>query len=64
VPGRSQHLLAEGENVIGVATAKYGTPHAWRAVADANGLDDPLRVRSGRMLHLPGPSELGQEVAT
>ncbi|MFL6124711.1 hypothetical protein [Actinophytocola sp.] len=64
VPGRSQHLLADGENVIGVATAKYGTPHAWRAVAEANGLDDPLRVRSGRVLHLPGPSELGQEVAT
>lgn len=64
VPGRSQHLVAEGENVIGVATAKYGTPHAWRAVAEANGLDDPLRVRSGRVLHLPGPSELGQEVAT
>jgi len=64
VPGRSQHLLADGENVIGLATEKYGTPHAWRAVAEANGLDDPLRVRSGRLLHLPGPSELGQEVAT
>lgn len=64
VPGRSQHLLADGENVIGVATTKYGTPHAWRAVAEANGLDDPLRVRSGRVLHLPGPSELGEEVAT
>lgn len=64
VPGRSQHMLADGENVIGVATEKYGTPHAWRAVAEANGLDDPLRVRSGRVLHLPGPSELGQEVAT
>jgi hypothetical protein len=51
-------VLADGENVIGVATEKYGAPSAWRAVAQANGIDDPLRVRPGQMLHLPGPSEL------
>jgi hypothetical protein len=64
VPGRSRHLLADGESVVGVATAKYGTPNAWRAVARANGLDDPLRVRSGQMLHLPGPTELDVEADT
>jgi nucleoid-associated protein YgaU len=58
VPGRSRHVLADGENVIGVATEKYGAPSAWRAVAQANGIDDPLRVRPGQVLHLPGPSEL------
>ena len=58
VPGRSRHVLADGENVIGVATEKYGLPGAWRAVAQANGIDDPLRVRPGQMLHLPGPGEL------
>jgi nucleoid-associated protein YgaU len=51
-------VLADGENVIGVATEKYGAPSAWRAVAQANGIDDPLRVHPGQVLHLPGPSEL------
>ncbi|MDI5979520.1 LysM peptidoglycan-binding domain-containing protein [Amycolatopsis magusensis] len=61
IPGRSKHVLTQGENVVRVATRTYGSPAAWRAVAEANDLDDPLRVRPGRELHLPGPGELGHE---
>ncbi|OLR92394.1 LysM peptidoglycan-binding domain-containing protein [Actinokineospora bangkokensis] len=64
IPGRGKHVLTQGEDVVRVATQAYGTPAAWRAVAEANGIDDPLRVRPGRVLHLPAPTELGQEVPT
>jgi nucleoid-associated protein YgaU len=55
VPGRSKHVLTQGENVVQVATGAYGSPDAWRTVAEANGLDDPLRLKPGRTLVLPAP---------
>jgi hypothetical protein len=56
--GRAAHTVVAGENLIGLATAAYGTPHSWRAVAEANGLDDPLRLPPGRRLYLPSREEL------
>ena len=56
VPGRATHTLSQGENVVQIANRAYGSPNAWRAVAEANGIDDPLRVRPGRTLSLP-PAE-------
>jgi len=53
VPGRAKHLVSQGENVVQIATKAYGSPNAWRRVAEANGIDDPLRVRPGRTLALP-----------
>lgn len=55
VPGRSKHVLTQGENLVQVATRAYGSPNAWRVVAEANELDDPLRVKPGRTLALPAP---------
>lgn len=57
-PGRTKHVVTAGENVVRIANQSYGTPTAWRAVAEANGLDDPLRIKPGRLLYLPGPGEL------
>jgi nucleoid-associated protein YgaU len=56
--GRAAHTVVAGENLIGLATTAYGTPHSWRAVAEANGLDDPLRLPPGRRLYLPSRAEL------
>jgi nucleoid-associated protein YgaU len=56
--GRASHTVVAGESLIGVATATYGTPRSWRAVAEANGLDDPLRLTPGRQLYLPSREEL------
>lgn len=56
-PGRTKHVVTAGENLIRIATRSYGSPQAWRAVAEANRIDDPLRVRPGALLDLPGPSE-------
>ncbi len=60
-PGRTRHVVTAGETVVRIANQSYGTPLAWRAVAEANGLDDPLRVKPGVLLDLPGVSELEQQ---
>ena len=36
-----------------------GWPKAWHGVHKA--LDDPLRIRPGRVLYLPNPGELAEE---
>jgi hypothetical protein len=59
LPGRKAHVVGEGENLQTIATATYGRPGLWRKIADVNGIDDPMRVRVGSTIYLPGPSELG-----
>jgi nucleoid-associated protein YgaU len=58
VPGRRAHVMRQGETLQSLATATYGRPQHWRAIAEANGIDDPLRVRPGRYVRLPAPDEL------
>lgn len=58
LPGRTKHVVTAGESVVSIAQRSYGSPNAWRALAEANGLDDPLRVKPGRTLYLPGQGEL------
>ena len=53
VPGRRQRTLIAGETLHSVSYAEYGTPTLWRALAEANGIDDPLRVRPGHVLLVP-----------
>lgn len=63
IAGRAKHTVTAGESVVRIAQQSYGTPTAWRAVAEANKLDDPLRVKPGKLLDLPAPSELALEGA-
>jgi len=58
LPGRHIHVVSDGENLQMISTAAYGAPRYWRAIADVNGIDDPMRVRAGRELYLPNPNEL------
>jgi nucleoid-associated protein YgaU len=58
LPGREQHTVVSGENLVGIATGAYGQPGQWRAVAEANGIDDPFAVRPGKSLYMPAPAEL------
>jgi nucleoid-associated protein YgaU len=55
---KSTHLVLEGDTLASIATAEYGDPNAWRSIADANGIDDPFRVRAGRRLLVPSLREL------
>ena len=53
-----RHVLVEGDTLAGVAYREYGDPHRWRAVAQANGIDDPFSLRPGQVLMLPAVDEL------
>lgn len=56
--GRRSHILVAGENLQHIATANYGRPGAWRALAAANDITDPLALRPGTTIYLPSRTEL------
>lgn len=58
LPGRQTHTVTAGESLPGIAMSRYGAPGRWRALAECNGVEDPLRVRAGDRLYLPNPDEL------
>ena len=58
VAGRESHRVTEGENLQTISQRTYGSPQYWRAVADANGIDDPLRIRPGDLVYLPSPQDI------
>jgi phage tail-like protein len=58
IPGRASHLFRDTENLPTLAQETYGDPTAWRALAEANRIDDPLRLVPGTSLLLPAPSEI------
>lgn len=59
-PGRRTHLLTSAESLPELATRRYGGPGHWREIAAANGFEDPLRVRPGTRVYLPGVQEAGR----
>ncbi len=60
LPGRRTHVVASGDCLPAIATASYSGPGDWRPLAEANRIDDPLRVRPGTLLYLPGAGELAR----
>ncbi len=46
-------LLQRGETLQGLAADEYDDPAQWRRIAEANDIDDPLRVTPGRRLLIP-----------
>ncbi|RZU51561.1 LysM domain-containing protein [Krasilnikovia cinnamomea] len=58
LPGRKAHTVTAGDSLARIATDQYGSPGRWRQLAEANGIDDPLRVRPGDRVYLPNPQEL------
>jgi nucleoid-associated protein YgaU len=50
---RRAHTMVAGDSLPSVASAEYGDPGLWRAIASANGIDDPLRVPNGTNLLIP-----------
>lgn len=53
-PPALQHTLAQGETLSGLAGDFLGDPTAWRRIADANKIDDPLNLPAGVALVVPG----------
>ncbi|MEU6284007.1 hypothetical protein [Streptomyces sp. NPDC047028] len=58
--GRRAHQMHQGENLVNVANQQLGHPQHWRALAEANRLDDPLRIKPGTSIFVPSPRELEQ----
>ncbi len=47
------HRLVAGDTLEMLAYREYGDPTIWRVIAEANDIDDPVRLRPGRQLLLP-----------
>ena len=64
---RNAHTVTEGDSLAAIAYREYGSPVHWRALAEVNGIDDPLRLRPGQVVLIPALEELtradGREIA-
>lgn len=47
------HVLAVGETLSTIAAHYYQFPGEWRRIAEANDIEDPRRLETGRMLTIP-----------
>lgn len=57
---RRVHTLSDGDTLAALAYAEYGDPGLWREVAEVNGVDDPMRLRTGTPVFLPTAQELSR----
>jgi nucleoid-associated protein YgaU len=53
ISGRRVHTFSAGDTLHSVAYTEYGNPGFWRVLAEANGVDDPLRIAPGTTLLIP-----------
>lgn len=50
---RKIRVVHEGERLDNIAYEEYRDAACWRLIAEANGIEDPFRVRPGRVLRVP-----------
>jgi nucleoid-associated protein YgaU len=62
INSRRVHTMIEGDSLASVAYRELGKPSYWRAIADFNGIDDPLRVGSGTVLPIPSVADAAKLV--
>lgn len=53
---RARHVTL-GDSLASIATAEYGNPNLWRAIATVNDIEDPFNLRVGAELLIPAPSD-------
>jgi len=51
--GNRAHVVSEGDSLHSIAFREYDDPALWRGLADLNGIDDPMRLRTGQRLIVP-----------
>jgi len=54
---RKVHTLVSGESLASVAFAEFNDAALWRAIAEENEIDDPMRLTAGSVLLLPAFEE-------
>lgn len=47
------HRIQPGETLDRISAQYYGDSTKWRALAQANGVEDPLTLRPGALLSIP-----------
>ncbi|MDF3303095.1 CIS tube protein [Streptomyces tropicalis] len=52
------HRVVAGDSLQSLAWREYGDASAWRAIAEANAVDDPARLPTGVELVLPAAEEV------
>jgi nucleoid-associated protein YgaU len=52
--GFGVHRVKDGDTLPSISYEAYGDATKWRRIAEANGVDNPLHLRRGRPLSLPG----------
>jgi hypothetical protein len=52
------HTVLSGDSLASIAWHEYGDPTMWRAIATANHIDDPMRLRAGSSLFVPSVEDL------
>ena len=50
---RRTRTVVEGDTLASIAYQEYKDPNKWRALAEANNIDDPMRVKPGSVLIVP-----------
>ncbi|HST82954.1 MAG TPA: hypothetical protein VLL08_14570 [Kineosporiaceae bacterium] len=55
---RARHTMVAGDTLASIAYREYHDPALWRPLAAFNNIDDPIRVRPGAALMIPGLDEL------
>jgi nucleoid-associated protein YgaU len=55
---RRTHTVVQGDTLASVAFAEYRDPTKWRALAEANDIDDPMSLPVGMVLLVPDPREV------
>jgi hypothetical protein len=53
LPGHRTYRAVSGDSLHSIAYQEYRRPGYWRALAEANGIDDPLRLEPGMTLLIP-----------
>ena len=54
---RRTHTVTEGDTLASISYQEYGDPTRWRALAEVNQIDDPMRLAVGTVLLVPDPRE-------
>jgi hypothetical protein len=51
--GLRSHIVQDGDSMHSISYESYGDSTLWRNIAEANDIDDPLRLRRGASLSIP-----------
>ncbi|HEX8865376.1 MAG TPA: peptidase M23 [Lentzea sp.] len=55
---RDSHTLTAGDSLQSLAYQAYGNPELWRHIAEANDIDDPMRLKLGSTVLVPALEEI------